>query len=137
MEGQTKEPEELVSSAKYLLELIQMDLNFGRKETVPARARAALLNLIDLSKIFSFEKEEEIKKEDAEAYYSNHGFSSNLPDQVGLWAIVCAETNWSQSLVAITKNDYQILTVHCPDVGENSLEQYHGNLESPMWKRLA
>jgi len=47
------EPEEYISSIKYLAELIQMDLNFGRKETIPARARAILENAIGLAKLYS------------------------------------------------------------------------------------
>jgi len=46
------EPEEYISSAKYLIELIQQDLNIGRKMTIAPRLARAVENLIGLQQIF-------------------------------------------------------------------------------------
>ena len=132
------EPEDYVGKAKYLLELIQMDLNFGRKESILSRSKAALESIYGLTKLYEKdEKEIQIDPENAVKYYQNNGFSLETPSLVGLYSFVCQELNWDQTIVAITKNDYQILTVHCSKVGEKSITQYIEELEFPMWKRLA
>jgi len=132
------EPEDYVGKAKYLLELIQMDLNFGRKESILSRSKAALESIYSLTKLYQKDEEEvEIDPINAVKYYENNGFSSQTPTLVGLYSFVCKELNWDQTIVAITKNDYQILTVHCSKVGEKSISQYIEELEFPMWKRLA
>ena len=133
-----KEPEDLVSNAKYLLELIQMDLNFGRKETIPARAKQALFNVFDLTKIYPLYKaEESLDSESAQKLFLSKNYSTERPNSVGLYSVVCGESNWEPSKVAITINDYKILIVHCADIGTRPLEQYHANLEGTMWLRLA
>jgi hypothetical protein len=132
------EPEDYVGKAKYLLELIQMDLNFGRKESILSRSKAALESIYGLTKLYQKEEEEtEIDPVDAVKYYENNGFSLETPTSVGLYSFVCQESSWEQTLVAITKNDYQIFTVHCAKVGEKSISQYTEELEFPMWKKLA
>lgn len=134
-----KEPEEYVSSIKYLAELIQMDLNFGRKETIPARARQVFIDAADLSKLYPVPEAEKppIDLCVAQEHFANKGYSTQTPNKVGLYGIVCAETNWSQSLVAVTKNDYQMLDVHCVDVGARPIELYAAQLAGLMWIRLA
>jgi len=136
MNEQLKEPEDYVSAIKYLAELIQMDLNFGRKETILPRANAILENALDLQKLYSA-KEQDITQKAAKEYYGSKGYSLNEPQKVGLYSIVCGESDWTPTKVAITKNDYQMLIVHCPDVGERPLEQYHANLDEPMWLKIA
>lgn len=131
------EPEEYLSNAKYLLELIQMDLNFGRKETIPARSKAALEAVYSLAKVFQKEEDTKIEPEDALSYYEQNGFSSELPNSVGLYSFICKQSDWEQIFVAITKNDYQIFTVHCAKSGEKSLINYLDNIDFPMWKKLA
>ena len=139
MSEQLKEPEDYISSIKYLSELIQQDLNFGRKETIPASARKILLDAIDLSKLYPIPEGEKapIDPVVAKEHFVERGYSDSPPTEVGLYGLVCVEGGWVQSIVAITKNDYQMFVVHCADVGQNSLDHYHSNLTCPMWIKLA
>jgi hypothetical protein len=142
MSDPLKEPEEYISAIKYLSELIQQDLNFGRKETIPARVNAIVANAIYLQKLYvepEPAKEESVKTtaEEATEHYQPKGYSSECPTRTGLYLVVCGESDWTPNFVAITRNDYQMLVVHCPDIGERSVEQYHDNLEGTMWLRAA
>jgi hypothetical protein len=136
-ESVQREPEELVSSSKYLLELIQMDLNFGRNDTIAARAKAAFELIYELANLYQEKSKKEINAEDAIDYYQQNGFSFEKPRSVGLYSFVCKDFDWEQTLVAITKNDYQILNVHCAKIGEKSVDQYSNDVKFPMWKKLA
>jgi len=133
-----KEPEELLANAKYLLELIQQDLNLDRKETIPARVNAALNYIESLDNIYNGNAEPiKITSDEGHAFYKDRGYSPVCPDKVGLYSVVCGESNWETSYVAVTKNDYQMLIAHCSDLGERPVEQFHYNLEGTMWFRVA
>ena len=131
---ESTEPEVYLSSAKYLLELVQMDLNFSRKETVPARISAALDNVYELSKIFPL-KEKPRNKEEAQVVYSD--YSDVIPTEVGLYSVKCGEINWDSMTVAVIKNDFQMTMVHCSIIGTKEVRSYHNTLEGTLWKRLA
>jgi hypothetical protein len=135
-ENNAKEPEEYLSAAKYLLELVQMDLNFSRKETIPARVMAIFENAYELTKIYPLRPNLN-SNEEALNYFINDGYSNKEPTEVGLYSVRCSESNWESLYVAVTKNDFQMLMVHCPQSGLRSLAQYHANLDGTLWLRVA
>jgi len=130
------EPEEYLSNAKYLVELIQQDLNFGRKETVPARLKRAIEDLLNLQKYFK-EPELEITEEIARGYYLKQGYSESLPESVGLYRVATKGDNYNIGYVAVTTNDYRDFQIH-DDFGvldaRNYAEQRGGS--AAFWLRV-
>lgn len=129
------EPEELLSSAKYLVELIQQDLNIPRKETVPPRLARAIECLVELQTFFPAPEKPVVKisKETADSYYGEKGYAPAPPAAPGLYVMASEETGWYVNTVAVTKNDYQMVIVHHENFGERSVESWAG----AWWKRLA
>lgn len=105
------EPEEYICSAKYLIELIQMDMNFGRKDTVPARLDRAISDLSKLQNYFPAPRFD-VTEEMAENYYKEKGFTRELPTSVGLYQVATKESDYLLSYVAATLNDYRDIIIH-------------------------
>lgn len=68
------------------------------------------------------------------------GYSSRMPEMLGLYLMACNETDYEPSHVAITRMHDGKLWAHTPDNAAGSrwhLDLYHGNLTHPVWKHLA
>jgi hypothetical protein len=98
---------------KYLLELIQMDLNFGRRETILARARAARNNILGLIQIF--EKDVPLEEKDFLEYYYGEGYVEEPPREQGLWLFTSAHHAWEPRHAAIYLNDYRDFILETKD----------------------
>jgi hypothetical protein len=133
----TLEPEEYICSAKYLIELIQMDMNFGRKDTVPARLDRAISDLNMLQKYFPaprFETTEGM----ARNYYIGKDFTEELPVSPGLYQVATKESDFLLSYVAATLNDYRDIIIH-DDLGICDARNYAGNRGggTVFWKKVS
>ena len=132
----SQEPEDLVSQSKYLLELIQMDLNFGRTETILARAIGARKLIDELTKLYSPAKED-VTVEDMETYLFSEKWVSNPPDDVGLYMIVSEGANWVYDHVAITERMGELF-VHCEELPKpRRLRLYSKEMGKIFWKFVA
>jgi len=136
---QLKEPEEYVSTIKYLSELIQMDLNFGRAETVLARVNAIISNAIDLRKLYLPPEpaETKITKEEATEHYKLKSYSEAAPQMPGLYLAVCEESDWIPYFVALTINDYKIPVIHCAELGNKHISNYCSARTGLMWLKAS
>ena len=97
------EPEDLISNAKYLLELVQMDLNIPRKETIPARVAAALANVVALEKIYPMGRHG-YEAALMEKEFIALGWSKVVPNEVGLYAVTSAELDYFPNYVAVVED---------------------------------
>jgi hypothetical protein len=138
MNDQLKEPEEYISAVKYLAELIQMDLNFGRKETILPRVNAIITNAACLQKLYiEPEPEITITKDEAHDHYKLKAYSAETPTNPGLYLVVCEEVGWVPYFVALIRNDYQILAVHCAELGVKHIDNYCAARTGLMWLKAA
>lgn len=134
-----EEPEEYLCAAKYLIELIQQDLNFGRKETIAPRLKRAIEHLTGLSYYFPTlpPPDKMITEEVAKDFYDKLGYSEELPTTTGLYRVATKESNYYLSYVAVTMNDYRNLVVH-DDFGINDVANYATNRggETAFWLKI-
>lgn len=110
----TREPEEAIAIAKYLLELIQQDLNMGRRETIAPRLTKAVDELVSLQTIFPKIEPPPvvISNEAAEEYYKERGYTLELPTSTGLYRVATKENNWYINYVAVVLDHYWELSAH-------------------------
>jgi hypothetical protein len=123
--AEVREPEEAIAIAKYLLELIQQDLNMGRKETISPRLTKAIEALVNLQNIFPAIEPPPvvISMEAAKEYYEAGGYTLELPKTIGLYRVATKSNNWYLNYVAITMNDYRQFYVH-DDIGVADVANY-------------
>ena len=69
--------------------------------------------------------------------YKSIGFVNKQPVAVGLYSVICGETEFFESHVAIIMDDYRELNVHCEDTGINQVKAFHEGLDRPHWLKLA
>lgn len=135
---QLKEPEEYVSTIKYLSELIQQDLNFGRAETVLTRVNAVLDNVINLRKLYlPPEPEVKVTLEEATEHYKLKSYSEVVPQTPGLYLTVCEESDWIPYFVALTINDYKTPVIHCAELGNKHIVNYCSARTGLMWLKAS
>jgi hypothetical protein len=63
-------------------------------------------------------------------------WSSEMPDEPGLWEVRCGETDGKPERVAVTKIG-GALWVHCPDIGRYTAKKYHDGLTNTEWRKIA
>jgi hypothetical protein len=118
-----------------------MDLNFGRKETILARVNAIITNVALLQKLYLQPEPEQppvkITLEEATEHYTLKAYSAQIPTTPGLYLVVCEEEGWTPYFVALIKNDYQILNVHCTELGVKHINNYCAARTGLMWLKAA
>ena len=130
------EPEDLVGKSKYLLELIQMDLNFGRTETILARAIAARKYLEGLVSLYT-PAQKEVKASDVENYLIEENWRVESPDEVGLFMCTSEHLEWVYRYVAITEQTGELF-VHDENLPKaRRLRLYAREMGQLFWKRAA
>jgi len=111
---EVREPEDAIAIAKYSLELIQQDLNMGRRETIAPRLTKAVDTLVNLQNIFpAIPAPKVIISDDvAKEYYLTGGYTMNLPKSIGLYRVATKNNGWFLNYVAVTMNDYREFCAH-------------------------